>query len=138
VFREPGRDPAIIMPAVSLDQYAQSQSEIKDVRIYNPFYYFKTESLDHTKLSGAESKLARIYFEQPIAKGLVESLGEVLRERGLVGGRIGSTRRMPTNFAEIFRRLKICDTSADYAHAEDSSLAACSESWHSSYTLSSA
>ena len=89
VFRELRRDPAIIMPAVSLDHYAQSTSEIKDVRIYNPFYYFKTEGLDYARLSEAERKLATIYFGQPLAKGIVESLVQVLRERGIVKGKIG-------------------------------------------------
>jgi Xaa-Pro aminopeptidase len=89
VFREPGREPAIIMPAVSLDHYAQSRSEISDVRIYNPFYYFKSEELDYARLSEAERRLARIYFERPLAKGLMESLVQILRERGLIKGRIG-------------------------------------------------
>jgi len=66
VFREPGREPAIIMPAVSLDHYAQSRSEIRDVRIYNPFYYFKSEELDYARLSEAERRLARIYFERSL------------------------------------------------------------------------
>jgi len=89
VFRDLRRDPAIIMPAVSLDHYAQSTSEIKDVRIYSPFYYFKTEGLDYARLSEAERKLAKIYFGQPLTKGLVESLVQVLRERGIVKGKIG-------------------------------------------------
>jgi len=59
VFRDLRRNPAIIMPAVSLDHYAQSRSEIRDVRIYNPFYYLKTKGLDYASLSEAERKLSQ-------------------------------------------------------------------------------
>lgn len=88
-FREKGRDPAVIIGGVALDQYAQSTSDIKDVRIYNPFYYYKSEELDYSRLSEAERKIARIYFGQSPAKGVVQALANLFRERGLVKGTVG-------------------------------------------------
>ena len=97
VFRDKGSEPAAIMPAVAVDQWAQSTSPIKDVKIYGEFYYYKTEPLNYKSLSEAERKVVDIYFGHPRAREILDAVVNVFRERGIVKGRVGFDEvNMPT------------------------------------------
>jgi len=82
-------EPALVIPAVALDQWAQSDSPISDVRIYGEFYYYKSARLNRDALSTAERKIVDVYFNQPRDRDLIDTLVDVFRERGVVKGRIG-------------------------------------------------
>ena len=82
-------EPALVIPAVAVDQWAQSDSPIKDVRIYGEFYYYKQDPLNHEALSSAENKIANIYFGQSRSRDVIHALVNVFRDRGIVKGRIG-------------------------------------------------
>lgn len=89
-FSEKGAEAALVIPAVAVDQWAQSHSPVKDVKIYGEFYYYKNEPLNYDALSLAEKKIVDVYFTQPRRKReIVDALVGLFRERGLVTGRVG-------------------------------------------------
>jgi Xaa-Pro dipeptidase len=104
-FRETGTEPALVIPAVALDQWAQSNSCIKDVKIYGEFYYYKSDPLNYNGLSRAERKIVDVYFGQPRAREIVAAVVDVFRERGLVKGRVGfDERNVPTSQIRLIQR----------------------------------
>ena len=105
VFRDKGIEPVIVMPAVALDQWAQSPSAIKDVKIYGEFYYYRNERLDNARLSEAERKVLAVYFGQSRGVELVSTLINVFREKKLVKGRVGfDEKSVPSSRMQLFRR----------------------------------
>ncbi len=88
-FRDQRKEAAIIIPTVAADQYAQSDSKIKEVRTYNPFFYYKSENADLSKLSEAERRIAKIYFKQHFAASIAQSLFSLLKSRDILHGKVG-------------------------------------------------
>ena len=88
VFSE-RKEPALVIPAVALDQWAQADSPIKDVKIYGEFYYYKSDPINYKTLSTAEKKIAEIYFKHPRERDVIDALTRVFEERGLARGQVG-------------------------------------------------
>ncbi len=103
-FRE--GEPALVIPAVAVDQWAQSESPVKDVKTYGEFYYYKTEPLDYGALSRAEKRIADVYFGHPGRKReIVAALVELFRERDLVKGRVGfDEMHVPTSRLRLIKK----------------------------------
>jgi len=98
-------EPTLVIPAVALDQWAQSDSLIKDVKIYGEFFYCKNDTLNRDNSSSAERKIAKIYFGQPRASDVADALVGVFRERGFVKGRIGfDESNVPTARMRLLQR----------------------------------
>jgi len=89
-----GSDAVLVIPAVALDQWAQSNSSVADVRIYGEFYYYKTHPLKYDTLSRTERKIVDVYFAQPRAREIVEVVVDTFRERGVIKGRVGFDDRI--------------------------------------------
>ena len=107
-FNEKGRETSLVIPAVAVDQWAQSDSPVKDVKIYGEFYYYKNEPLNYDALSLAEKKIVDVYFTQPRRTGeIVDALVGLFRERGLVKGRVGfdETNVPPSRLRLIRKKL---------------------------------
>ena len=88
-----GLEAALVIPAVALDQWAQSNSSIRDVRIYGEFYYYKSHPLKYDTLSSTERKIVDVYFGQPRARDIIEAVVDIFREKGIYKGRIGFDER---------------------------------------------
>ena len=99
-------EPALVIPAVAVDQWAQSESPVKDVKTYGEFYYYKTEPLDYGALSRAEKRIADVYFGHPgRTREIVAALVELFRERDLVKGRVGfDEMHVPTSRLRLIKK----------------------------------
>jgi len=105
VFGDKGKEPALVMPAVACDQWAQSASPITDVRVYGEFYYYKNDPLDFQSLSEPEKKIIDTYFGRPRSQNIVEGVVGIFRERDLLKGHVGfDEKNMPSSRMRSIQR----------------------------------
>jgi Xaa-Pro dipeptidase len=107
VFRERSIEPAIILSGVSLDQWAQSRSPVKDVKVYGEFYYYREEPFNISTLSESGKKISEVYFGRPRVRGIVEGVVKAFRERNLIRGRVAFDEKSvsPSRFQKISKKL---------------------------------
>jgi Xaa-Pro aminopeptidase len=105
IFGEKSKEPALVMPAVACDQWAQSTSPIKEVRVYGEFYYYKNDPLNIGSLSEPEKRIVDTYFGQHRSRDIVAGVTSIFRDRDLMKGRVGfDEKNMPDSRIRRIRK----------------------------------